>query len=147
MPSSTHSSFEQRYNGMLYSLMTWAQFDTFWSNIDPAAGWHLYAVGQDIPTHPAKADDVRAFLRKIETLLKREHEQDYCGIVYTDNLQHPSLVKIYDPHQLGSSCGSSGTTVLPGWVMSRMPPVDLKPVAPVPNNRKRWWAALWPALT
>ena len=147
MPASTHSNFEQLYNGMLYSLMSWAQFDAFWSGIDPAAGWYLYAVGQDVPSQPAKADDVRAFMREIEVLLKREHEQEYCGIVYADDLQHPRLVKIYDPHQLGSSCGSSGATVFPGWVMSRMPPEDLKPVVPVPNNRKRWWAALWPSLT
>lgn len=147
MPDSTHSNFEQLYNGMLYSLMSWAQFDEFWSGIDPAAGWYLYAIGQDVPSHPAKAEDVRAFLREIKALLKREHEQEYCGIVYANELQHPRLIKIYDPHQLGSSCGSSGTTVLPGWVMSQIPPEDLKPAAPVPNNRKRWWAGLWPSLT
>lgn len=141
------SEFERIYNGMLYSLMTWTQFDAFWSGIDPATGWYLYAVGQNLPAQAAEPDDVRAFLREIGMLLKREHEEEYCGIVYADDLQHPSLVKIYDPHQLGSSCGSSGTTVLPGWVMSRMPPADLKPVAPVPNNRKRWWAALWPSPT
>lgn len=146
MPVSTRSSFEQLYNGTLYSLMSWAQFDVFWSSIDPTANWYLYAVGQGVPQHPSEAGDVRAFLRETEALLKREHEVEYCGIVYADDIQHPSLVKIYDPHQLGSSCGSSGTTVLPGWVMSRMQPADLKHDAPVPNNRKRWWAALWPAL-
>jgi hypothetical protein len=146
MPSSTHTNFEQICNGTLYSLMSWAQFDAFWSVIDPTANWYLYAVGQDVPQQPSNADAVRAFLLETEVLLKREHEQEYCGIVYADDIQHPNLVKIYDPHQLGSSCGSSGTAVLPGWVMSRMPPVDLKPVAPVLNGRKRWWAGLWPVL-
>lgn len=147
MPISASSEFDRIYNGMLYSLMSWAQLDTFWAAIDPAANWYLYAVGQDIPLQPANADAVRAFLREIDTLLKREHEQEYCGIVYADDLQHPRLVKVYDPHQLGSSCGSSGITVLPGWIMSRMPPSNLKSDVPIPNNRKRWWTALWPALT
>lgn len=136
------SDFERLYHGMLYGLMSWEQFNAFWSAIDPAAGWYLYAVGQDIPGQPANTDVVRAFLREIDTLLKREHEPDYCGIVYADDLQNPRLVKIYDPHQLGSSCGSSGTTVPPGWVMSRTQPVEIKPAGHIPNNRKRWWKEL-----
>lgn len=142
-----HTPFGAAYNGVLYGLVSWAQFDDFWASIDPAAGWHLYAPGQDVPRVPSDADQVRHFLQHIDALLKREHEHDYCGIVYVDDLRSPCLVKIYDPQQLGVSCGSSGITVLPGWVMSLAPPDELKPAAPVPNNRRRWWTALWPSLS
>lgn len=146
MPTPTPADFGQLYHGVLYGLMSWAQLDALWRAIDPAARWYLYAIGHGVPKAPASEDEVRAFMRGIDALLKREHEHEYCGIVYADDLQHPRLVKIYDPHQLGVSCGSSGAPVLPGWVMSQEPPEELRPVAPVPNNRKRWWAALWPSL-
>jgi hypothetical protein len=71
--------------------------------------------------------------------LRKEHHEDYCGIVYADDLDDPRLIKIYDPNHLGTSCGSSKNRILPGWIMSRMPPSDLDPPHFVPQNRKRWW--------
>jgi len=42
--------------------------------------------------------------------LRADHHESYCGIVYADDLDKPRLIKIYDPNNLGSSCGSSKTT-------------------------------------
>lgn len=134
------SEFESRLDGMLYSLLSWDQLTAFWTRVDVNAPWYLYAVGQEVPAAPAPTVQVAAFVREIDTLLRREHEESYCGIVYADDLQQPSFIKIYDPHNLGVSCGSSKHRVLPGWVMSQVPPVDLKP-AVLPANRKRWWEA------
>ena len=105
------------------------------------AGWYLYAVGQDIPASPSSADKVRQFTSEIDVLLRREHHEDYCAIVYADNLDTPSFIKIYDPNHLGSSCGSSATksSVLPGWIMSQVPPQELKVNGFVTGQRKRWW--------
>jgi hypothetical protein len=55
-------------------------------------------------------------------LLREEHREAYCGIVYADDLENPRLIKIYDPNKLGSSCGSSKNPPGPGWIMSRLPP-------------------------
>ncbi len=33
---------------------------------------------------------------------------DYCGIVYADDSENPTLVKVYDLNNLGPSCGSCG---------------------------------------
>lgn len=142
---SAHTEFERLYEGMLYSVMRWDQLTAFWNRIDADAGWYLYAVGQAVPTAPAPADKVRQFMAEIDTLLRREHHEDYCAIVYADDLESPRLVKIYDPNHLGSSCGSSATksSVLPGWVMSRVPPVELKSNLPVTGQRRRWWEAFW----
>ncbi|MFN3593431.1 MAG: hypothetical protein ACK4TK_01950 [Thiobacillaceae bacterium] len=132
-------AFDALFNGTLVSLLTWEQLDRFWERLDPSGGWYLYALGEPRPNAPAAAAQVQAFIREIDALLRREHHEDYCGIVYTDDPQNPQLVKIYDPNHLGSSCGSSKTRILPGWVMSRMPPSDLEPSHHVPQNRRRWW--------
>jgi hypothetical protein len=55
-------------------------------------------------------------------LLRDEHRESYCGIVYADDLDKPRLIKIYDPNNLGSSCGSSKNPPGPGWIMSRCAP-------------------------
>ena len=137
--SEQNAEFDRLFEGTLYSLLAWEQLDAFWSRVDPAAGWYLYALGEARPDAPADAEHVTAFTREIHALLRREHHEDYCGIVYTDDLDHPSLIKIYDPNHLGTSCGSSKHRILPGWVMSTLPPSDLSPSHLVPQNRKRWW--------
>ncbi len=133
------SEFDQLFDGTLYSLLSWSQLTAFWDRLDTGAGWYLYALGEERPGEPADAEHVAAFTREIDVLLRREHHEDYCGIVYADNLDDPSIIKIYDPNHLGTSCGSSKHRILPGWVMSKLPPSDLSPSHLVPQNRKRWW--------
>ncbi len=133
------NEFDAMFNGTLYSLLSWTQLTAFWSRIDPNAGWYLYAIGEDRPLATADGEHVTAFVREIDALLHKEHHEEYCGIVYADNLDNPSLIKIYDPNHLGTSCGSSKNRILPGWVMSLTPPSDLSPSHSVPQNRKRWW--------
>jgi hypothetical protein len=79
----------------------------------------------------------------LDALWRREHDERLCGIVYADDLRIPSLVKIYDPNNLGVSCGFSSNPPLPGWVMSKLPPVDLPATQLVPKARRRWWQGLF----
>jgi hypothetical protein len=141
---SDTTEFDRHYNGLLYSVMRWDQLSVFWDKLDAGAGWYLYAVGQDVPVEPAPAEQVKKFMRELDELLRREHHEDYCAIVYADDLASPNFVKIYDPNHLGSSCGSSATksSVLPGWLMCKTPPRELHMTAPVTGQRKRWWQAL-----
>ncbi len=136
------SAFGEKYWGTLYSLLSWEQLALFWPKVDSAKPWYLYAVGQPPPDKPASGEEISRFIHEIDALLHKEHEEDYCGIVYADDLDGPSFIKIYDPNSLGAACGSSGKHVYPGWIMSLQPPAELKPEV-VPNNRKRWWQALF----
>ena len=137
------SEFDRYYSGLLYSVMRWDQLSEFWKKVDAEAGWYLYAVGHDVPQTPSPADKVQQFMRELDELLRREHHEDYCAIVYADDLDAPNFITIYDPNHLGSSCGSSSmkSSVLPGWLMSRMPPRDLQINGVVTGQRKRWWQA------
>ncbi len=140
-----NSSFANVYNGSLYGLMSWQQLAHFWEkSIDADAGWYLYAIGETLPEDPADANQVKQFIHEVDTLLRREHDEDYCGIVYTDDIEEPTLIKIYDPNHLGSSCCSGKTPPpLPGWLMSLMPPDELTPHRVIPANRKRWWQSFF----
>lgn len=140
------TEFQGLYTGRLWSVLAWDQLTALWQRIDPAAGWYLVAVGvSPAPTAgmaPAAAADVSAFIDRIDALLRGEHHESYCGIVYADDLENPSLIKIYDPNNLGSSCGSSKTPHPPGWIMSRLPPDGNLATRAAPENRKRWWQGL-----
>lgn len=140
-PAAQRDEFSRLYAGRLWALMSWTQLEEFWRRIDAAAGWYLYAVGEPAPTVPSSEAESSEFVRRIDELLRKEHHEDYCGIVYADDLQAPRLIKIYDPNHLGSSCGFSKHPPLPGWIMSRMAPTELTPSAHMPASRRRWWQA------
>jgi len=133
------TEFEAQWKGVFYGLLSWQQLSEFWSRIDRDGGWYLYAIGSPLPVAPSTPEQVDEFIRHLDELLRREHQEEYCGIVYADHLETPSMVKIFDPNNLGVSCGSSKVQILPGWVMSKAAPTELHPHGIVPANRKRWW--------
>ncbi|MFM2317655.1 MAG: hypothetical protein RLZZ215_276 [Pseudomonadota bacterium] len=133
------------FRGSFQGVLRWPQLDELWQTVrsSQSSDWYLYAVGEPPPTQIANADQVDHFIQEIDRLLRREHAEDYCGIVYVDNFQQPSLIKIFDPHNLGTMCGSKGGQPLPAWIISKLKPIDLPHTVPVPHNRRRWWQQLF----
>lgn len=138
-------SFCTAFRGEFKGVMKWTDLDHFWEVVRAraAAGWYLYAVGDAVPRSIATVEQVNRFVYEIDALLRREHEEEYCGIVYVDSMTEPAMIKIFDPHHLGSQCGFSDHPPLPGWVMSLLPPSDLREPRTLPGNRKRWWRRMW----
>jgi hypothetical protein len=136
------TEFQRLYTGRVWSVMGWDQLTAFWKRIDPAAGWYLLAAGAVPATVPADAAAVASFIAQIDALLRNDHRESYCGIVYADDIDNPRLIKIYDPNNLGSSCGSSKNPPGPGWIMSRELPDETLSRVSVPESRKRWWQRL-----
>ncbi len=149
------TEFQRLYTGRVWSVLEWDQLTALWQRIDPAAGWYLQAVGVPSPgtsseevvvasvgPTPADATTVSAFITGIDALLRADHHESYCGIVYADSLENPRLIKIFDPNNLGSSCGSSKNPPPPGWIMSLVVPDEIISIRPAPENRRRWWRSL-----
>jgi len=144
MQENTDSDYRNAFRGSFTSALRWHHLDDLWERLrqDPE-GWYVYSIGHAPPEKVASREEFLRFLEEIDKLLREEHEEDYCGIVYADDLQKPSMVKIYDPNNLGVVCGYSDNPPLPGWVLSRIRPVDMEADRPLPNNRKRWWQKLF----
>ncbi len=145
-PQHYSDPYVERFKtGRFESLMRWEQLATFWDTLRPQVddSWYIYAVGEDAPQTTSSKQQVLTFIDEIDQLLRREHDEDYCGIVYADNHHNPDFIKIFDPHNLGVSCGFSENPPLPGWVMSKMPPVNLETALKPANNRRRWWQKLF----
>jgi hypothetical protein len=143
--TDSSEEFRAAFRGTFSGVLRWEQLDALWARIraDAAAYWYLYAVGEAPPSATLSADDLIRFIDEVDLLLRREHAEDYCGIVYVDDMATPAFVKIFDPNNLGVSCGYSDTPPLPGWILSKLPPVDLQESTPLPGNRRRWWQRLF----
>ena len=141
----SNDTFYKAFRGNFTSLLSWQQLDEFWNVVRQKAdaGWYIYAIGTPVPTQPSTSEAVAKFITEVDALLRNDHHEDYCGIVYADSKENPTLVKIFDPNNLGVSCGFSNNPPLPGWVLSLVPPQSLESKRPLPAGRHRWWQALW----
>jgi len=142
----TEITFNQALNGKFEGILRWQQLDAFWPNVKQTHSiWYFYQVGSPVPETPLNSDEFALSLTELDTLLRKEHDYDYCGVVYADDVETPSLIKVYDPNNLGSSCGCGcgGNRIPARWIISQQKPKEIMDDAPTPNNRKRWWNQLF----
>lgn len=134
----------QAFRGSFSGILRWPQLEQLWTRVleDEQTGWYVYAVGEDPPTTKLSGQTLTKVVHELDMLLRRDHDEDYCGIVYTDDTVKPTFIKVFDPNNLGSTCGSSGKPPLPGWILSKIQPINLPKAMPQPTNRRHWWQKL-----
>lgn len=146
---STHTNeehpFYAAFKGRFSGILRWPQLDDLWQKVlnDNHGEWYLYAVGEEPPEQPASTEEVVTFIKELDQLLRKEHDEDYCGVVYADNREAPAFIKVFDPNNLGTACGSSGIPPMPGWLISKMKPIDLPAAMPQTGSRRRWWQKIF----
>lgn len=139
------SEFYRRYRGAFYGILKWAELDDLWQSLKSkaSADWYIYAIGDEPPQQTVSAGQFSHFIDEINILLRKDHQEDYCGIVYVDDKSDPAFIKIYDPNNLGVACGYSDNPPLPGWVLSLIKPEILDKTTFMTQSRKRWWQRLF----
>lgn len=127
--------------GRFSSLLRWDDLAVFWDILRAQAddSWYIYHVGDEVPAATSSKAQLLKFITEMDALLRAEHDEEYCAIVYADDHQQPTFIKIFDPHNLGVSCGSSENPPLPAWLMSKLPPINLQAALRPNNSRRRWW--------
>lgn len=143
--SNLQSEYYSHYRGRFFGILKWPQLDALWQKLksEPALLWYIYAIGENPPDQPASNEQLELFISEIDTLLRKDHDEDYCGIVYVDDPLKPCFVKIYDPHNLGVVCGFSNQPPLPGWTLSLVKPELLDSNTFLPQSRKHWWRRIF----
>jgi len=137
--------FYEKFKGSFSSCMRWDDLTIFWHTLRQHAylKWYIYTIGEPIPSIAVEVKELELFITEIDSLLRKEHQEDYCGVVYVDDKNRPTFIKIYDPNNLGVSCGFSDNPPLPGWILSTIPPLPLEDKSVLTQQRKRWWQRLW----
>lgn len=144
METLADSDFMSRFRGRFESALRWHNLDELWEAVrDDAENWYIYQIGSEVPNDVSTPAQLEAFIDEIDLLLRTEHQEDYCGIVYADDLREPTMIKVYDPNNLGVTCGFSTNPPPPGWVISRIKPVGISAEGVLPASRRRWWQRLF----
>lgn len=138
MESADAAAFHARLRGTFYGILQWQQLDELWDRVKRGQ-WFCYQLGEEAPGNSLQGEELAMRIEALDALLRKEHEYDYCGIVYADDVEEPTLIKVYDPNNLGSACSRSTTPTPPLWILSTVQPPFIESQVPVPHNRKRWW--------
>ncbi|NOR40595.1 MAG: hypothetical protein GQ537_05250 [Gammaproteobacteria bacterium] len=114
--------------GSLTGILSWNELDHMWQRVcqDSNSGWYLYKSGKQPPDTVITEDELKVCIASLNEYLRESHTKEYCGIVYVDSVDEPTLIKIFDPESLASICNIYGKTPLHGWVISKLKPVNLK---------------------
>ncbi len=145
MDMSVKDEYVSAFRGNFSSTMRWPELDAFWQVLRTHAddNWYIYALGELPPVQPSEKAKLLSFIEQIDVLLHQDHDEDYCGIVYVDDKEEPAFIKIFDPNNLGVSCGFSDNPPLPGWIVSRLQPIELAAALKPSKNRQRWWQQIF----
>lgn len=135
------ASFVRHYMGGFSGILRWQQLDELWQwlNQHHANEWYLYATDAEPPQQPQPVNEFKQSLEHIDEYLRQTHKADYCGVVYVDNLQAPSYIKVYNPKGMGSSCSMSEIPPMPKWIISLEAPENLKELLEEPEKNHAWW--------
>ncbi|WXT99368.1 MAG: hypothetical protein Ctma_0064 [Catillopecten margaritatus gill symbiont] len=118
--------------------MQWDDCDALLGKLitEPTNDWYFYDTLSPVPQKTIGADELSKKLTHIHDTLKTEHKERYCGIVYADDLENPTFVKIFHPNNLGKACGSSENPPIPQWLLSKTKPQDvIEKFAPTVENK------------
>ena len=145
MTTITESDYISRFRGAFINMLRWEQFDQLWEKLrNDSHPWYVYKLDESVPTQPVDKSTWPEFLAQLAEQLRSQHGEDYCGIVYADNPEQPTYIKIYDPNNLGVVCGISDLPPpLPGWVLSHEAPVTIDRNIFTVKKRQPWWKFLW----
>ena len=95
----------EQFTGSFKSALRWHDLDRLWETLrrHNQGRWYLYQIGETPPEITSTHEDLDLFINEIDDLLHEEHDEDYCGIVYADNLQEPSMIKIFTQATMADS--------------------------------------------
>ncbi len=116
-------AFRDRFYGRFAGLLAWEDVAAVFARVIAVpSGWWIYDTREPLPTLPEDAGRLAQRVGEIEGFLRRHQRADYCGFVYVDDKEAPTLIKVFDPRN-ASSC-SLGSPV-PVYTLSRLKPSTL----------------------
>ena len=74
--------FVEAFRGSFTSMMRWPHLDDFWLLLNQQAddNWYIYAVGEQPPEETVAKDTLLTFIKEIDILLRKEHDEDYLAL-------------------------------------------------------------------
>lgn len=126
--------FWRAYQSRASGLLQWEDVDALWHElIAQPNGWYVYDLETTLPEAPLPAASFAAFLPNAEALVNERRDRSHSGAIYIDNRASPTFIKIFDPTNMGTSCGGDHDMIFPRYILSKIKP-DPHPAPPPPKK-------------
>jgi len=121
------SNFIERFNGRFNGIMNLEECFEFFNNLKSnPCDWYLYDTDKSPSVETLSKESFIQSIEEIKNIIKTDHSESYCGLVYVDDLNNPEFFKIFHPKNMGKTCGGSDNPPLPRWVFSKTLPENLE---------------------
>jgi len=128
------TNYWRAFQGRSSGLINWKDVDALWVQLSSQPeGFFVYDFEAAPPTTPLPAFDFARFLPKAEALVNERRDRSHSGAIYIDSLTAPLFIKIFDPTNMGTSCGGDHEMVFPRFTLSKIKP-DARPT-PTPKPK------------
>jgi len=128
------TAYWRRYQARSTGLLHWPAVDALWPRLAASTGpWYVYDLQSLPPATPLTAAGFAAFLPIAEALVNTRRDRSHSGAIYIDTPANPAFVKIFDPANMGTSCGGDHDLILPRYILSHHLP-DPKPASAAPKK-------------
>lgn len=128
------TTYKEKLHSKFFGIMQWDDCDKLFNFLQHnSQDWYVYDLNENSPTTTLESAMFIAKITEIKGIIKELHQERYCGIIYGDDLQNPTMVKIFHPNNLGKSCGSSENPPLPRWIISKLLPETIE--LPTPEKQ------------
>ncbi len=135
IPPFPDTPFWQAYQGSFSGLMNWQRVEEFFDALaENTEGWYVFQMDGPLPEAPLNAAEFKTRLAEMRDLTLTYRDASHCFSLFADHQTDPQFIKVFDPGNLGASCGSSGSRIYPRWTVSRIKPDAPVPVAEEPAN-------------
>ena len=86
------SNYFDEFQGRFIGIMQWDDCHALLQKlVEQPSDWYLYDTLKEVPKQTADANHFTDQISEIKKILTNEHQERYCGIVYTNDLEKPSL--------------------------------------------------------
>jgi TusA-related sulfurtransferase len=142
----TPNQFVQIMPGTLAGVLDWHVLDQIWHVIQHSEDSRWHVLDNDKPLQSERRGNIvdtstglSSALKALNSYLRHSHPHNYCGLVFSDSLTDPTLIRIFDPKFITSMCNIYGNAPAPSWVISTMDAGQLAltkgAAAKLPNHR------------
>jgi len=122
--------FWRAYQGRASGLLNWQEVDALWPRLTAQpSSWYVYDLNTTPPEAPLPDAEFIAFLPQAQALVNERRDRSHSGAIYLDNHGSPTFIKIFDPTNMGTSCGGDHDMIFPRFIFSKLKP-DPRPAPP-----------------
>ena len=91
MTTESDNPYKSAFYGYFKGIKSWNDLAAFWQHLSQLADdqWFVYDTSQLPPIAPLSAQAFKDFIQEADDYLRSNHDEDYCGIVYVDNIESP----------------------------------------------------------